>query len=211
MKKDRQYIDKIEGYIDNIYGNFDNADKDTKILKEEMRTHLYEEVKELKEQGLSENESIDKALERFGQENSVVTEMNYVLKNRSIFTKMLVKAGIIVFIIGCLFQVFGVFRNDESIQYFSGDVVKNGFKGVSYLLFMISLAIWDIAFYYYYFIKKQDLVLWAFLICDFVICVPLCFVWIYFPNHIMGTMAFILITTFIITLILRIYYVKSKK
>lgn len=44
MRKNREYIDEIEVYIDSIYGNFDNADKDTKILKEEMRNHLYEEV-----------------------------------------------------------------------------------------------------------------------------------------------------------------------
>lgn len=203
-------MNKIEEYIDNIYGNFDNLDKDTKILKEEMRTHLYEEVEELKKQGLSEEESINKTLECFGQENSVVTEMNYILKNRSIFTKMLIKAGVVVFIIGCLLQIIGIFHSGEDIQYFSGDLIKNGFKNISYLLFMISLAILDIAFYYYYFIKKQGLVLLAFILCDFVICVPFYFVWVYFPNHMIESMAFILATTFIITLFLRIYYVKSK-
>lgn len=204
-------MNKIEEYIDNIYGNFDNLDKDTKILKEEMRTHLYEEVEELKKQGLSEEESINKTLECFGQENSVVTEMNYILKNRSIFTKMLIKAGVVVFIIGCLFQIIGIFHSGEDIHYFSGDLIKNGFKNISYLLFMISLAIWDIAFYYYYFIKKQGLVLMAFILCDFVICVPFYFVWVCFPKHKMASMAFILVITFIITLLLRVYYVKSKK
>lgn len=134
-------MNKIERYIYKIYENFDNADEDTKILKEEMRNHLYEEVEELKKQGLSEEESIDKALKCFGKENSVVKEMNYILRNRSIFTKMLTKAGIIVFIIGCLFQVISIFHNGENIQYFSGDLIKNGFRSISYLLFMISLAI----------------------------------------------------------------------
>lgn len=204
-------MNRIEEYIDNIYGNFDNTDKDTKTLKEEMKNHLYEEVEELKKQGLNEEESIRKTLECFGQENSVVAEMNCILKNRSIFTKMLVKAGLIVFIIGCLFQVIGIFTNSEDIKYFSGDLIKNGFKNISYLIFMISLAIWDIAFYYYYFIKKQGMVLMAFIFCDFVICVPFYFVWIYFPHHMIESIAFILVVTFVITLFLRVYYIKSKK
>ncbi|HCL4447498.1 TPA: hypothetical protein N2D04_002561 [Clostridium botulinum] len=204
-------MNKIEEYIDSIYGNFDNSDKDTKILKEEMRNHLYEEVEELKRQGLGEEESISRALECFGEENDVVGEMNYILKNRSIFTKMLIRAGVAVFIMGCLFQIIGIFSNNEGFMYFSGELSKNGFKNISYLLFMISLAIWDIAFYYYYFIKKMELVLMAFIFCDFVICVPLVFACMYFPHHKIQGLVFILGITFIITLFLRVYYIKMKK
>lgn len=207
MKK----IEEIEIYIESIYRNFDTLDKDTKILKEEMRTHLYEEVEELKKQGLSEKDSISRVLECFGQENTVVPEMNHVLKNRSVFTKMLIKTGIAVFIISCLFQIIGIFYNNEGVKYFSGELSKNGFKNISYLLFMVSLAIWDIAFYYYYFVKNLELVLLAFFVCDFVICVPSIFVCSYFPHHELGGMAFILGITFIITLFLRIYYIKVKK
>ncbi|NFV11431.1 hypothetical protein FDG09_00415 [Clostridium sporogenes] len=204
-------MNKIEEYIDNIYGNFDNSDKDTKILKEEMRNHLYEEVEELEKQGISKEESISKVLKHFGEENDVVDEMNYVLKNRSIFTKMLIKAGVAIFIIGCLFQIIGMFSDNGALKYFSGELSENGFKNISYLLFMISLATWDIAFYYYYFIKKMELVLMSFIFCDFVICVPLVFVCMYFPHHKIQGLVFILGITFIITLILRVYYVKRKR
>lgn len=204
-------MNKIEKYIDSIYGNFDNKDEDTKILKEEMRNHLYEEVEELKKQGLSEEESISRTLECFGQENTVVAEMNHVLKNRSIFTKMLIKAGGAAFIIGCLFYVIGIFYNNDALQFFSGELSKNGFKNISYFLFIISLAIWNIAFYYYYLIKKPGLVLVIFLTCDFVICMPLLFLYTYFPHHMVESMTFILGITFIITLFLRVYYIKSKK
>ncbi|MCT8976942.1 permease prefix domain 1-containing protein [Clostridium sp. CX1] len=203
-------MNKIDEYIDSIYGNFDNLDKDTKILKEEMRNHLYEEVEELKRQGLSEEESISRALEGFGQENYVVAEMSNVLKSRNIFTKMLVKAGIAVFVTACFFQVASIFFSNESIHYFSLELTKNQLKNSSYLLFVISLALWDIAFYYYYFIKKLDLVLLAFIACDFVICVPFWFVWIFFPQHKVKSMAFIVGSTFIITLIIRMYYIKRK-
>ncbi|WP_409068553.1 permease prefix domain 1-containing protein [Clostridium sp. FAM 1755] len=204
-------MNKIEEYIENIYGNFDNSDKDTKILKEEMRNHLYEEAKELEKQGLSKEKSVSRVLEHFGEENAVVDEMNYILKNRSIFTKMLIKAGVAIFIIGCLFQIIGMFSDNGAFKYFSGELSENGFKNISYLLFMISLATWDIAFYYYYFIKKMELVLMSFIFCDFVICVPLVFVCMYFPHNKMQGLVFILGITFIITLILRVYYVKRKR
>lgn len=86
-------MNKIEEYIDSIYGNFDNSDKDTKILKEEMRNHLYEEVEELKRQGLGEEESISRALECFGEENDVVGEMNYILKIEVYLRKCLLEQG----------------------------------------------------------------------------------------------------------------------
>jgi len=204
-------LNKIEEYINSIYGNFDNLDKDTKTLKEEMRNHLFEEVEELKKQGFSEEESISMTLEHFGHEDTVVAEINHILKNRSIFTKMLIKAGMAVFIIACLFQVIGLFYNNETFTYFSGVLSKNGFKNISYLLFIVSLAIWNIAFYYYYFIKKRGLVLIVFLVCDFVIWTPILFVWLYFPNHMIESMSFIFGITFLITLLIRIYYIKFKK
>ncbi|MGE5627967.1 MAG: permease prefix domain 1-containing protein [Solirubrobacterales bacterium] len=192
-------MNKIEAYIDSIYGNFDTTDKDTKILKEEMRTHLYEEAAEFKKSGLSEDESMTKALERFGKENTVVNEMNKILRNRSIFAKMLIKAGAAVFILGCLFQILGIINDNL------------GLKNISYFLFIITLSICNIAFYYYYFNKKRDLVLVVFFLSDFVICLPIYLVWTYFPSHIAASLSFILGITFLITLILRIYYVKFKK
>ena len=192
-------MNKIEEYIDSIYGNFDTTDKDTKILKEEMRTHLYEEVEEFKKNGLSEEESMVKALELFGQENTVVAEMNKVLKNRSIFTKMLIKAGAAILILGCLLQIFGIINDNLSL------------KNISYFLFIIALSIWNIAFYYYFFNKKRDLVIVFFVCCDCVIFMPMYLVWTYFPSHIAASLSFILGITFLITFILRIYYVKFKK
>ncbi|MHC6181384.1 hypothetical protein ACYUJ6_16295 [Clostridium sp. JNZ X4-2] len=117
-----------------------------------------------------------------------------------VFTKMFIKAGAVIFIIGCLFQIISMFYNNELLNYFSRELSKNGFKNISYLLFMISLAIWNISFYYYYFAKKFELVLMAFLFCDFVICVPFLFIWAYLPHHKMRGLTFILGITFIIIL-----------
>lgn len=315
MNKTGEY-NKIDEYIDSIYKNFDCGDRETKTLKEEMRDHLYEEVEELKRQSFSEEQSIEKALDSFGQENNVVNEMNNVLKSRNIFTKMLIKAGSAVFVIGCLFLSIGIFCKGNNVQYlgntsqvvvnqifyqienndsidestkheidnmlddfnntnnnglyyieikksnilkyeykkqvskdivqrgnegviketnwsinykktdaqqvkdldnlnkvqgFDNNLILNGLKNISYLLFIISLAILDIAFYYHYFSKDKGVVLLGFIICDCVVCLPLYLAFTIFPHHIKETLAFILGTTFMITLLLRIFFIKSKK
>lgn len=99
---------KIDDYIDNIYENFDEADEDTKTLKEETKSHLYEEVEELKKLGLGENESIERAISNFGQENIVIKEMDTVLKKQNKFSKILIKFALIIYITGCVFKFINV-------------------------------------------------------------------------------------------------------
>lgn len=204
-------MNKIEEYINSIYGNFDNLDKDTKILKEETRTHLQEEVEEFKKQGLSEDESITRVLDNFGKEDMVVDEMNNILRKRSILAKMLIKAGLAIFIFGCLFQIIGLFYSDEGFKHFGIILSDSNFKKISFLLVMVSLAIWNIAFYYYYFNKARDIVFLVFVCCDFVLCMPIYFVWSYYPSHMLESLLFIFGATFLIAFLIRIYYDKRKK
>lgn len=94
---------KIEEYIENIYRNFDEKDEETKILKEETKTHLLEEVEELKKTGLTEEESISKAISNFGSEKIVISEMNLILKKQNKFSIILKKLALTFFIIACVF------------------------------------------------------------------------------------------------------------
>lgn len=93
---------KIEEYIEKIYRNFDEKDEETKVLKEETKVHLVEEVNEMIKQGLSEDESIYKAITNFGDEKIVIKEMSLILKKQNNFTKILKKLTIIFFIISCV-------------------------------------------------------------------------------------------------------------
>ncbi|MBD7915088.1 hypothetical protein H9660_07985 [Clostridium sp. Sa3CUN1] len=95
-------MNKIEEYVEKIYKKFDEKDEETKILKEETKVHLLEEVKELRKQGLSENESIEKAITNFGEEKTVIKEMSLILKKQSKFINVLKKFTIILFIIACV-------------------------------------------------------------------------------------------------------------
>lgn len=95
---------KIEEYIEKIYKNFDEEDEETKILKEETKVHLFEEVEELKQQGLTMEESINKAISNFGSEKIVISEMNLILKRQNKFSKLLTKLALFIFIIACIMQ-----------------------------------------------------------------------------------------------------------
>lgn len=96
-------MEKVETYIEKIYRNFDAKDEETKILKEETKAHLLDEVEELKKQGLSEDESIETALRNFGSEASVIEELNQILKRQSRFFRLLKVSAIFIFIIASVF------------------------------------------------------------------------------------------------------------
>lgn len=110
-------MNEIDWYVDRICNKFNEADKDIQILKEELKSNLYEEVHELNKQGFSDEESIKITLENFGQENNVISEMNNVWKKKSDFTLIIVKVAIAIFIIGCIFAVSRIFYKNNIINY----------------------------------------------------------------------------------------------
>ncbi|QXE18514.1 permease prefix domain 1-containing protein [Clostridium sp. 001] len=64
-------MDRINNYIKQVYKSFNNKDKNVKILKEEMKTHLNERTKELQNKGLNEDDSVDIAIKEFGPVENV--------------------------------------------------------------------------------------------------------------------------------------------
>lgn len=130
----------IEEYIEKIYRNFDEMDEETKILKEEIRVHLFEEVEELKKQGLSEEESIDKAISNFGDERIVINEMKLILKKQNNFLNILKKLTLIFFVIACVFLSISIadefihknkpnpFTVDKNSTAYVFDVIENKIK-----------------------------------------------------------------------------------
>ncbi|WP_434798578.1 permease prefix domain 1-containing protein [Terrisporobacter vanillatitrophus] len=71
----------IEGYLDRLYKNDDS--KDAKEIKEEIKEHLITSAKEYINQGYSENEAQNKAIEQFdgGNDEEASVEL------RSLYTK----------------------------------------------------------------------------------------------------------------------------
>lgn len=71
----------IEGYLDRLYKNDDS--KDAKEIKEEIKEHLITSAKEYINQGYTEDEAQNKAIEQFdgGKDEEASVEL------RSIYTK----------------------------------------------------------------------------------------------------------------------------
>jgi len=92
---------KIDKYIESIYKDFDKSDEEVKVLKEEMKAHLYDKVEELKLQGHSEEESVKIAIESFGEENKVSNELENIISKQNWLLKVLRIAAVVLFIIAC--------------------------------------------------------------------------------------------------------------
>jgi hypothetical protein len=91
-------VDRIDKHINSIYRDAKNDSKEIQDLKEEMRLHLEQTVKELQENGMNEDDSIRIAIERFGGELQIRNELAQVLKFQRFFAKNILIASIF-----CLF------------------------------------------------------------------------------------------------------------
>lgn len=71
-------MERVDKYINSIYRNLKVDSSELNDLKSEMRNHLVEAIKELKEEGYSEDESITIALEKFGDKFHLEGELTQV-------------------------------------------------------------------------------------------------------------------------------------
>ncbi|MGG7098836.1 permease prefix domain 1-containing protein [Clostridium sardiniense] len=122
---------RIEEYIERIYSRVNKNNEETEILKEEMKFHLYDKVSDLMEDGYTEEESINIAIEKFGDENSISNDVKSLITNQTRYTNILFKVSIIVFVVGCLFKLGGVISEnrfmdlwDENRARVSGDILN---------------------------------------------------------------------------------------
>lgn len=104
---------RIDEYIEKIYKDIDANDEDTEILKEEIREHLYDKVADCMKSGYTEDQSIELAINDFGDEASFSKEMKSIIVNQTKFTNILLKLSIIIFFIGCLLKVGGWYSEHQ--------------------------------------------------------------------------------------------------
>lgn len=109
-------MEKIDRYINKIYMDMNDNSKDIKDLKEEMREHLKETAKELQQNGVSEDESIRIAIERFGETLSIRKELNKVLNLHKLYAKKILLASIIFFMMGVIIFITSHFVQKNQIK-----------------------------------------------------------------------------------------------
>lgn len=98
-------MQRIDDYIDSLFKNIDKSSIEVQDLKNEMRGHLMESVRELMKEGYTEEESIKIALERFGDRQTVGKpfEKKYRLYNKFINVLMVVATSCVLIFLSILF------------------------------------------------------------------------------------------------------------
>jgi len=93
-------MNRIEEYVNSLYSHIDSDNKEVIELKDEMKTHLVETVNEQKSLGKSEEESIQIALERFGDKKLLTMGLFDIFKSQKRFAKMALLISFITLFFG---------------------------------------------------------------------------------------------------------------
>ncbi|MGL5149842.1 MAG: permease prefix domain 1-containing protein [Clostridium sp.] len=105
----------IDIYIDKLYKN--TSMKESDYLKEEMKAHLTETARELQREGYTEEESINLAIERFGEVDEVKSELEEVVIKKPIAYLSLISLSIILAVGFFSVLIFTTYSNRTGISY----------------------------------------------------------------------------------------------
>ncbi|RCW39723.1 permease prefix domain 1-containing protein [Paenibacillus prosopidis] len=103
---------QIEAFVDSVYQNARGNKKEIKELKAEMRSHLLEAVHELKKEGISEQEAVQLAIERFGGEQELRSEISQLYHKQKLFAKGVLFAALIALIVA-IFSFQFLYQRDD--------------------------------------------------------------------------------------------------
>ncbi|WP_233566944.1 permease prefix domain 1-containing protein [Cohnella endophytica] len=106
---------QIEAFVDSVYQNAGGNKKEIKELKAEMRSHLLEAVHELKKEGKSEQEAVQFAIERFGGEQELRSEISQLYHKQKLFAKGVLFAALTVLIFA-IFSFQFLYQRDEEVS-----------------------------------------------------------------------------------------------
>lgn len=133
-------MDRIDKYLNSIYRDINASSKETEDLKQEMKDHLVQTVKELQQNGITEEESIRIAIERFGEEFQIRDELNQVLRFQKLFAQKTLIASFILLGISAILVITSLFvhlgyRNrynnmDAQLKAVEKKLVAEGIAGV---------------------------------------------------------------------------------
>lgn len=101
-------MDKIGKYVKAVTRNADMEPAELKQLRAEIRNHLAESVNDLRKRGMSEEESITIALQRFGERRQIRAELKTAYPSRPKAGKRFVAAAVLfltlAFLLGAVQQ-----------------------------------------------------------------------------------------------------------
>lgn len=93
-------MQRVDEFVNSMYEGFDVNDHDVQEFKDEMKTHLLDTVQDLQTQGISEDESIKIAVERFGDKKQLNTGLLELFSYQKRFAKNLLRICLLCLVIG---------------------------------------------------------------------------------------------------------------
>jgi len=99
FRKGRIGMKQIEAYVEELYQGVGGNKKEINESKKEMKSHLLEAVHELKQEGKSEKEAIQLAIERFGGEQEMRSVVGQLFKAQRIFANWILYLAITVLLL----------------------------------------------------------------------------------------------------------------
>lgn len=122
---------KIDEYVDQVYRHAKGNDQEIQELKLEMKNHLLETVQELQAEGLSENQAVQIAKERFGEVTELRNLVNQLFERQKNFGKWVLSIGIGLLLITVIAAVFTLINGSNQaveqadIAYAIGEIAGN--------------------------------------------------------------------------------------
>lgn len=124
-------MDKLDRYINSVCKNLKGKNEQISIIRQEMKNHLLQSVEELKRQGKSQDESIDIAINRFGEVDILKKQLKQVYTIEKSFSRKISNTAVILLIIGVIFLIFQNFIQynaryiDTKILYDVQNIIKS--------------------------------------------------------------------------------------
>ena len=112
----KEGIDCIEKYVSNLAIGIQASSNEIKDFKNEMKANLLSSVGDLLSQGHEEINAVELAIQRFGEVDSIKTEIKEVYKTKYLYAKKLLNITIIVGILGVLLSFGGVIWKNYSVD-----------------------------------------------------------------------------------------------
>lgn len=122
-------LKQIDKYVNSLYQNAIGDKKAIEELKLEMKNHLLEAVSDLKASGRKEQEAINIAIERFGEEKEIRSIVSQLFIAQKAFAKWVLYVGIALLllstVVGGYFLNVGNERTSQQsiISYEIGDLI----------------------------------------------------------------------------------------
>ncbi|NFD78938.1 MFS transporter [Clostridium botulinum] len=117
---------RVDKYIDLIYKNVEGNKEEINIMKQEMKSHIVQSVIELQQEGKSEEESINIAINRFGEVNQIKDELREIYSFHKRFSKNILIVALVVLFIGTASLITKSFGN--KLTEMTMDSVSNAIR-----------------------------------------------------------------------------------